>query len=68
MPRSVDSDEAIRRWNMHARQLLQLADFDPKEGDPHRIVLLNPALFTLLPDVQGKRVLDVGCGKGNPDP
>ncbi len=23
MPRSVDSDEAIRRWNVYARQLLQ---------------------------------------------
>jgi SAM-dependent methyltransferase len=64
MSDTYDSAEAIRRWNLHARQLLQLADFDPEEGDPHRIVLLNPALFTLLPDVQGKRVLDAGCGEG----
>jgi SAM-dependent methyltransferase len=61
---AYDSAEAIRRWNMHARQLLQLANSDPEEGDPHRIVLLNPALFTLLPDVQDKRVLDAGCGEG----
>ena len=64
MSDTYDSAEAIRRWNVHARQLLQLADFDPEEGDPHRIVLLNPALFTLLPDVQDKRVLDAGCGEG----
>jgi SAM-dependent methyltransferase len=37
---------------------------DPEEGDPHRIVLLNPTLFRLLPDVKGKRVLDAGCGEG----
>ena len=64
MSDTYDSAEAIRRWNLHARQLLQLADFDPEEGDPHRIVLLNPVLFALLPDVQGKRVLDAGCGEG----
>jgi len=61
---AFDSAEAIRRWNLHARQLLQLADFDPEEGDLHRIVLLNPALFALLPDVRGLRVLDAGCGEG----
>lgn len=64
MNHTFDSAEAIRRWNVHARRLLPLADFDPEEGDPHRIVLLNPALFALLPDVNGKRVLDAGCGEG----
>jgi SAM-dependent methyltransferase len=64
MNHTFDSAEAIRRWNLYARQLWQLADFDPEEGDPHRIVLLNPALFALLPDVGGKRVLDAGCGEG----
>ena len=59
---AFDSDEAIRRWDLHARQIV--AYMDPEEGDPHRIVLLNPALFELLPDVNGKRVLDAGCGEG----
>jgi len=57
-----DSDEAIRRWDLHARHIVTY--MDPEEGDPHRIVLLNPALFQLLPDVNGKRVLDAGCGEG----
>jgi 2-polyprenyl-3-methyl-5-hydroxy-6-metoxy-1,4-benzoquinol methylase len=59
---SYDSDEAIRRWDLHARHIATY--MDPEEGDPHRIVLLNPALFQLLPDVNGKRVLDAGCGEG----
>jgi 2-polyprenyl-3-methyl-5-hydroxy-6-metoxy-1,4-benzoquinol methylase len=57
-----DSDEAIRRWDVHARELADF--FDPDEGDPNRVVLLNPALFQILPDVAGKRVLDAGCGEG----
>jgi SAM-dependent methyltransferase len=57
-----DSVEAIRRWDLYARQLVTY--MDPEEGDPHRIVLLNPTLFQLLPDVNGKRVLDAGCGEG----
>ena len=59
---TLDSDEAIRRWDLHTRAILPY--MDPQEGDPHRIVLLNPALFQLLPDVNGKRVLDAGCGEG----
>lgn len=56
-----DSIEAIRRWDQHARAL---TDAYTEDGDSHRIVLLNPALFQLLPDVNGKRVLDAGCGEG----
>lgn len=62
MHSTFDSAEAIRRWDLHARHIV--AYMDPDEGDPHRIVLLNPALFQLLPDVNGKRVLDAGCGEG----
>lgn len=59
---TYDSAEAIRRWDLHARHIVKY--MDPQEGDPHRIVLLNPALFQLLPEVDGKRVLDAGCGEG----
>jgi SAM-dependent methyltransferase len=58
---TLDSNEAIRRWDMHASAV---ADAMAGEGDPHRIVLLNPALFQLLPEVHGLRVLDAGCGEG----
>ena len=33
-----------------------VADAMEGEGDPHRIVLLDPALFQLLPEVSGLRV------------
>jgi SAM-dependent methyltransferase len=59
---TVDSTEAIRRWDLHARTMY--ADFDPVEGEPHRVVLLNPVLLQLLPDVREKCVLDAGCGEG----
>jgi 2-polyprenyl-3-methyl-5-hydroxy-6-metoxy-1,4-benzoquinol methylase len=62
MQSTFDSAEAVRRWDLHARQLA--AYMDPKEGDPHPIVLLDPTLFQLLPDLNGKRVLDAGCGEG----
>jgi 2-polyprenyl-3-methyl-5-hydroxy-6-metoxy-1,4-benzoquinol methylase len=62
MRETVDSGEAIRRWDLHARAIAPY--MDPVEGDDHRVVLLNPVLMRLLPDVAGKRVLDAGCGEG----
>jgi SAM-dependent methyltransferase len=59
---SYDSADAIRRWDVHARALM--SGFSQEDGDVHRLVLLNPALFQLLPDVNSKRVLDAGCGEG----
>jgi ubiquinone/menaquinone biosynthesis C-methylase UbiE len=60
--KGYDADEAIRRWDLHARTLW--SEIDPEDGDRHRVILLNPTLFQLLPDVRGKRVLDAGCGEG----
>jgi ubiquinone/menaquinone biosynthesis C-methylase UbiE len=31
---------------------------------PHNAYYERPATLSLLPDVQGRRVLDVGCGPG----
>lgn len=56
-----DNDEAVRRWDVHARELT--ARFGER-GDLHREVLLNPVLLELLGDVTGKAVLDAGCGEG----
>ena len=61
MQNNYDSSEAIRRWNMHARELTNTFT---EEGDKHRIVLLNPVLFQLLGNVKGKSILDAGCGEG----
>jgi 2-polyprenyl-3-methyl-5-hydroxy-6-metoxy-1,4-benzoquinol methylase len=57
----LDDTEALRRWDRHARELMER--FGP-EGDLHRVALLNPVLLELLGDVEGKGVLDAGCGEG----
>lgn len=51
----------MRQWAAAFRA--SSAEFGP-EGDFGRKHLLNPALFTLLSDVAGKRILDAGCGQG----
>jgi ubiquinone/menaquinone biosynthesis C-methylase UbiE len=62
MKKTFSSNDAIERWDMIARKLSDI--IDPDEGDPHRIVLLNPVLLDLLGSVRGKSVLDAGCGEG----
>ncbi len=54
-------EELLRRWS--ARFRARAAEFGP-EGDFGREHLLNPALFTLLGEVRGLRILDAGCGQG----
>ena len=56
-----DTEEAIRRWDMHAAEV---ASRYGSQGDRHREVLLNPVLLELLGSVQGRRILDAGCGEG----
>lgn len=62
MKRKLTAHEVIKGWDAKAHELLK--GFDPIEGGPHRIVLLSPVLFTLIPPVAGKKVLDAGCGEG----
>jgi 2-polyprenyl-3-methyl-5-hydroxy-6-metoxy-1,4-benzoquinol methylase len=54
-------DEIMRQWSAAFRA--SAAEFGP-EGDFGRKHLLNPALFDLLGDVKGQRILDAGCGQG----
>ena len=61
MTTNLDSEESIRRWDEYAEDFTH--DFTD-EGDIHREVVLNPALFELLGPVEGKHVLDDGCGEG----
>lgn len=56
-----DTEEAIRRWNMHAGKFT--AKYT-EEGDRSREVLLNPALQACMGPLGGKKVLDAGCGEG----
>lgn len=57
----ITNNDIIRAWgNAPQDAALQHGD----EGDFARQHLLNPALFSLLGDVQGKTILDAGCGQG----
>ncbi|WDZ57672.1 class I SAM-dependent methyltransferase [Paenibacillus polymyxa] len=56
-----DTEEAIRRWNVHAENFT--AKYT-EEGDRSREVLLNPALQACMGPLGGKKVLDAGCGEG----
>lgn len=55
-----DNRSAIAAWNAAADHLDDFGD----EGDWSRRHLLNPALFALLGEVRGRRILDLGCGEG----
>jgi 2-polyprenyl-3-methyl-5-hydroxy-6-metoxy-1,4-benzoquinol methylase len=61
LKRTVSTDEAIKRWNLHAESFT--ANYT-KYGDRSRIVSLNPTIFSLMDEVDGKQVLDAGCGEG----
>jgi 2-polyprenyl-3-methyl-5-hydroxy-6-metoxy-1,4-benzoquinol methylase len=59
--KEMSNSEAIRAWSAAAAD--HVGDFGD-EGDFARKHLLNPAIFALLGEVQGKRILDAGCGQG----
>ena len=58
---SVTNQDNIRAWSAFSQELIE--NFGD-EGDFSRQHLLNPALFELLGDVKGQRILDAGCGTG----
>ena len=51
--------EVIGAWSTGSN----LEEFGDEGNGPRRL-LLNPAIFELLGDVRGKRVLAAGCGQG----
>ena len=61
MKYELSSEEAIKRWDLCAERW---AEEVGDEGGPHREVLLNPVIFDLLGEVEGRRILDAGCGEG----
>ncbi|MEN2466904.1 class I SAM-dependent methyltransferase [Ornithinibacillus sp. JPR2-1] len=61
MKRTMPTEEAIKRWNLHAERFTAgYSEF----GDWSRVLFLNPTIFSLLGDVDGKLILDAGCGEG----
>ena len=58
----VDHREVGKFWNANAHAWTQLV----RAGfDIYRDGLNTPAFLSLLPDVQGQRGLDIGCGEGH---
>ena len=61
MKNKVGTEDAIKRWDQNAEIITENYN---ENGDLHREVLLNPALFRLVGDVDQKVILDAGCGEG----
>ncbi|HLN02804.1 MAG TPA: class I SAM-dependent methyltransferase [Bryobacteraceae bacterium] len=58
----MDHRQAGRYWERNALAWTRLA----RQGwDVYRDAVNTPAFLDLLPDVTGKRGLDVGCGEGH---
>lgn len=55
------NQDLIDQWSLVTSQSI---DEYGDEGDMSKKNLLNPALFELLGDLKGKKVLDVGMGGG----
>lgn len=51
----------FEQWEANAEDFAALVD---GLGTPHHQKILNPCVERLLGDVQGKRLLDAGCGEG----
>ena len=57
----MESDEVRKYWERNAKAWTQLS----RAGyDTYRNYLNTPAFFVLLPEIAGKKGLDLGCGEG----
>ncbi|GAA0422555.1 class I SAM-dependent methyltransferase [Virgibacillus salarius] len=61
MSQSMGTEEAIKRWDNFAENY---SENHTEQGDLHKEIFLNPALFSLMGNVKNKKVLDAGCGEG----
>ena len=59
--RDLRNAEAIQAWSSVPAELIEQFG---ESGDTTRQYLLNPALWHLLGEVGGLRILDAGCGQG----
>ena len=57
----MESEEVRKYWDRNAKAWTQLS----RAGyDTYRNYLNTPAFFALLPEIAGKKGLDIGCGEG----
>ncbi|MER2008520.1 MAG: class I SAM-dependent methyltransferase [Psychrobacillus sp.] len=61
MVKNMTSEDSIKRWDKFAEKY---AANHLEHGDPHKEVYLNPTLFSLMGNLNNKKVLDAGCGEG----
>ena len=62
MEDSPDAMSPSRAWDVLARGW---SEQQGKAGDPNQRWIINPALFGVIGDIDGKSVLDAGCGGGH---
>jgi SAM-dependent methyltransferase len=57
----ITNQDNIKAWSAYSQELIEKFG---DQGDIARQYLLNPALFELLGETAGRRILDAGCGTG----
>jgi ubiquinone/menaquinone biosynthesis C-methylase UbiE len=57
----LTAEKVIERWDLCAEQY---AAGCSKYGDINREILLTPVILSMLGSVEGKSILDAGCGEG----
>ena len=58
---TITNQDNIKAWSAYSHELIEKFG---EHGDFARQYLLNPALFELLGEIAGRRILDAGCGTG----
>ena len=56
----ISNEDQIKAWSKFSREMIEAGD----EGDAIRRFILNPVLFELAGEVDGRSILDAGCGTG----
>lgn len=57
----ITNNQNIKAWTDATDYVIKKFTED---GDFYRQYVINPALFSLLGNIKGKKVLDAGCGQG----
>ena len=62
----INISETEERWETDSQIWIEtyLEGKDADEGDTNRQLVIDPALWEIIEDVKGLKVLDAGCGNG----